>query len=292
MKKAMIMTLAAIGWLALAAGPAAAADSACITCHEKVTPGIVADWKKSAMAGEFDCTKCHGDQHKDASDAAKAAMPTPEICKACHKQQYDQYMAGKHSKGWIAMAAMPTNSLQPHAVHRGAQGVRRLPPRRHQARRGEEVQPLRDGLQLLPHPARLLEGRGAEAAGLHDLPHGLRPPAVGDVVDLEARRDRPLDRRPRSRAGLPDLPHARRRPRREDRVGLSRGAPARGRRGVDGLPRVDPQGASGARRRRQADRPPRGREGRGRGAADEGGLRRRAQQDGRRSARSATARRS
>jgi hypothetical protein len=122
MKKALIKTLAAIGWLVLAAGPAAAADSACITCHEKVTPGIVADWKKSAMADQFDCTKCHGDLHKDASDAAKTAMPTPETCKECHKKQYDQYMGGKHSKGWIAMAAMPTNSLQPHAYIEGLKG--------------------------------------------------------------------------------------------------------------------------------------------------------------------------
>ena len=78
MKKAMIMTLAAIGWLALAAGPAAAADSACITCHEKVSPGIVKDWKMSAMNDVLGCEGCHGDLHKDASDAAKAAMPTPE----------------------------------------------------------------------------------------------------------------------------------------------------------------------------------------------------------------------
>src|SRR5512140_1948651 len=85
MKKALTMAVAAIGWLVLAAGTAAAAESACITCHEKVTPGIVADWKKSAMADQFDCAKCHGDQHRGADDAAKAAMPTPETCKACHK---------------------------------------------------------------------------------------------------------------------------------------------------------------------------------------------------------------
>ena len=29
-----------------------------------------------------------------------------------HKKQYDQYMAGKHSKGWVAMAAMPTNAVR------------------------------------------------------------------------------------------------------------------------------------------------------------------------------------
>jgi len=122
MKKAMLMTLAALGLAALAAGQAAAADSACITCHEKVSPGIVADWRKSAMNDAMGCEQCHGDAHKDATDAAKAMLPTPETCKGCHKKQYDQYMAGKHSKGWIAMAAMPTNSIQPHPYISGLKG--------------------------------------------------------------------------------------------------------------------------------------------------------------------------
>ena len=74
------------------------------------------------MADAFGCEKCHGDAHKDATDAAKATMPTAETCKACHEKQYDQYMAGKHSKGWVAMAAMPTNSLQPHAYISGLKG--------------------------------------------------------------------------------------------------------------------------------------------------------------------------
>jgi len=122
MKKLKTMLLFALGAVALAAVPAAAADSACITCHEKVTPGIVKDWKMSAMADQFDCAKCHGDAHKDATDAAKATMPTPETCKGCHKQQYDQYMAGKHSKAWVSMAAMPTNSIQPHPYISGLKG--------------------------------------------------------------------------------------------------------------------------------------------------------------------------
>jgi cytochrome c553 len=122
MKKVMVMLMAALGIAALGALPVHAAESACIACHEKVTPGIVADWKKSAMADQFDCSKCHGDAHKDATDAAKASMPTPDTCKACHKQQYDQYMNGKHSKGWVAMAAMPTNSIQPHPYIEGLKG--------------------------------------------------------------------------------------------------------------------------------------------------------------------------
>jgi hypothetical protein len=122
MKKATLLTLAAIGWLGLSSGPAAAADSACITCHEKVTPGIVADWKKSAMSDGFGCEQCHGGAHQGNDDAAKAAMPTAETCKVCHGKQYDQYMAGKHSKGWVAMAAMPTNALQPHPYIGGLKG--------------------------------------------------------------------------------------------------------------------------------------------------------------------------
>lgn len=122
MKKAMFTTLAAIGWLALAAGPAAAEESACITCHEKVTPGIVRDWKKSAMSDAMGCEQCHGAAHTGDKDAAKATLPTAETCQKCHKKQFDQYMAGKHSKGWVAMAAMPTNSLQPHPYISGLKG--------------------------------------------------------------------------------------------------------------------------------------------------------------------------
>ncbi len=122
MKKTVVMLMGALGLAVLAAAPAQAAESACITCHEKVSPGIVADWKKSAMADAMGCEKCHGDAHKDATDAAKAALPTAETCQGCHKQQYDQYMAGKHSKGWVAMAAMPTNAIQPHPYISGLKG--------------------------------------------------------------------------------------------------------------------------------------------------------------------------
>ena len=85
MKRAVLMTLAGLGWLALAAGAAKAADSACITCHEKVSPGIVADWKKSAMSDAMGCEQCHGDAHQGGEDAPKAAMPTAETCQKCHK---------------------------------------------------------------------------------------------------------------------------------------------------------------------------------------------------------------
>lgn len=102
--------------------PARAADaaqpSACITCHEQVTPGIVAQFKlgKMAQAG-LDCSTCHGAEHMlGKEDAAKAELPRPETCQPCHQDQYDQYLAGKHSKAWVAMQAMPLLSHQPPMV--------------------------------------------------------------------------------------------------------------------------------------------------------------------------------
>ncbi len=122
MKKIVSMLVALVGFGMLTSMPAAAADSACIACHEKVTPGIVKDWKKSAMNDSLGCEGCHGDAHKGNDDSAKATMPTAETCKKCHEGQYGQYMAGKHSKSWVAMAAMPTNSLQPHPYISGLKG--------------------------------------------------------------------------------------------------------------------------------------------------------------------------
>ena len=92
--------------------------SACITCHEQVTPGIVAQYTlgKMAQAG-LDCSACHGSEHMlGRQDAAKAQLPTPETCQPCHQDQYDQYLAGKHSKAWIAMEAMPMLNHQPSMI--------------------------------------------------------------------------------------------------------------------------------------------------------------------------------
>ncbi|HHK60928.1 MAG TPA: cytochrome C, partial [Desulfobacterales bacterium] len=103
---------------------AGAAESACIQCHRKVTPGIVKDFLSGAMgqSGEVDCSSCHGSAHQSADDVAKAKLPTEKTCQQCHAEQHDQYMAGKHSKGWIAMSAMPTNAIQPHAYIQGLKG--------------------------------------------------------------------------------------------------------------------------------------------------------------------------
>ncbi len=92
------------------------AEDQCISCHEKVTPGIVKQWKESKMSKHFSCDTCHGSEHKTMEDYEKAKIPKPETCKTCHPTQYEQFMKGKHSLAWIAMSAMPMLAHQPTPI--------------------------------------------------------------------------------------------------------------------------------------------------------------------------------
>ena len=92
-------------------------NSACVDCHTKETPGIVAQWKEGKMGSSgMDCSVCHGSDHTSAADVAKAKLPTPDTCKQCHPQQVEQYRQGKHALAWAAMEAMPMLSHQPAAI--------------------------------------------------------------------------------------------------------------------------------------------------------------------------------
>lgn len=100
-----------------------AAETDCITCHTKVTPGIVGDWKLSAHSGaDVSCATCHGDQHTSAEDVAKVHIPTPDTCAECHEEQVNQFKQGKHAAAWAAMKAMPTAHWQPMAMMEGMKG--------------------------------------------------------------------------------------------------------------------------------------------------------------------------
>lgn len=101
-----------------------AAESACVSCHKKVTPGIVKDFLSGAMgkSGDVDCSDCHGSAHTNKDDSDKATLPTEKTCAKCHQEQHDQYAAGKHALAWVAMSSMPTNGLQPHPFIQGLKG--------------------------------------------------------------------------------------------------------------------------------------------------------------------------
>jgi hypothetical protein len=96
---------------------------ACVTCHQRVTPGIVADWQLSKHSkNKIDCAECHGAEHKSRQDVAKAKIPTPDTCATCHDKRVKEFKAGKHALAWAAMKAMPTAHWQPMSLMEGMKG--------------------------------------------------------------------------------------------------------------------------------------------------------------------------
>jgi len=111
---------AALALLVLIASPAfAAKKSACIECHEKVTPGIVTQFLSGKMGKTLDCSTCHGSDHKSSEDVAKAKLPSPDSCATCHPKRVKEFREGKHSLAWTVMKAMPMITHQPSAVGGG-----------------------------------------------------------------------------------------------------------------------------------------------------------------------------
>ena len=110
--------------LAAVLGPASVQAAAnCVDCHTKTSPGIVADWQASKHAqNDVDCATCHGEEHTTAQDSARAKIPTPETCGACHDPEVAQFKKGKHALAWTAMEAMPTIHWQPMAMIEGMKG--------------------------------------------------------------------------------------------------------------------------------------------------------------------------
>lgn len=102
---------------------AALAGQACVDCHAKASPQIVADWRLSRHAENgVDCSTCHGSDHATKEDFAKAKLPTPDTCAQCHDAQVVQFKKGKHAFAWAAAKAMPTFHYQPVAMREGLKG--------------------------------------------------------------------------------------------------------------------------------------------------------------------------
>ncbi len=95
----------------------------CVTCHEEVTPGAVADWKLSRhFAEEITCDDCHGDEHSSAADVQKLLTVTAETCAGCHPDRFDQFEAGKHALAWTVLKSMPTTHFKPMELIDGQKG--------------------------------------------------------------------------------------------------------------------------------------------------------------------------
>ncbi|MCG6980101.1 MAG: cytochrome C [Deltaproteobacteria bacterium] len=95
----------------------------CVSCHLKVTPGIVSDWLLSKHSKNLvTCSVCHGVDHMSADDVDLARPIKPSWCGKCHESRWNQFKAGKHALAWSAMKAMPTVHWQPMALVEGMKG--------------------------------------------------------------------------------------------------------------------------------------------------------------------------
>jgi hypothetical protein len=105
------------------AAPKPSTADSCVECHNRITPGIVADWQLSKHSqNDVGCATCHGGQHNSMTDVAAAKVVLPETCATCHDTQMDQFRKGKHARAWAAMKAMPTLHWQPMALVEGLKG--------------------------------------------------------------------------------------------------------------------------------------------------------------------------
>jgi hydroxylamine dehydrogenase len=99
------------------------ASAACVSCHRRITPAIVSDWKLSKHSkNSVGCDTCHGSDHTSKDDVAKVKLPTPDTCALCHPDQVDEFKKSKHAFSWAAMKAMPTFHYQPMALMEGQKG--------------------------------------------------------------------------------------------------------------------------------------------------------------------------
>lgn len=120
-KMKWMVSLVGFGLMVMAS-PTLAKD-ACISCHEKISPGQVQDWRVSRHADEgVSCDTCHGDEHGSKADYKEAKLPSEQVCKECHEEQFDQFSHGKHNMGWKVLNVIPATHLAPDELMEGGRG--------------------------------------------------------------------------------------------------------------------------------------------------------------------------
>ncbi|MFH2203966.1 MAG: multiheme c-type cytochrome [Elusimicrobiota bacterium] len=107
-------TVAEILFIICALGAAAqpAAAESCAGCHEKRSPALVQEFKKSRHAEMgFDCLTCHSAEEKDV-DAWKhggewvTPIVTPKDCAQCHQAQFEEFSTSHHAKAGEILASL------------------------------------------------------------------------------------------------------------------------------------------------------------------------------------------
>ena len=119
MKRMIVLVILSV----LAASTSVYAADQCVSCHEKIGPGQVADWRVSKhFDNDISCADCHGTDHTGATDSRKVSFPDERLCAECHEEQFEQFSKGKHNLGWTAMNAMPVTHVEPDELMEGGRG--------------------------------------------------------------------------------------------------------------------------------------------------------------------------
>jgi len=108
---------------------------ACLKCHMQkgITGSAIRDWQLSKhFEMGVGCANCHLPAQEAASSILNATSAcedkrvrravSPRNCAVCHAEQFQQFSTGKHAVAWVAMTAMPTTAMQPHALIEGMKG--------------------------------------------------------------------------------------------------------------------------------------------------------------------------
>ena len=108
---------------------------ACVKCHmqKDITGSAIRDWQLSKHSeAAVACANCHIPV-KEAAESIRNTSTvcedkrvrravSPRNCAGCHPEQFEQFSTGKHAVAWVAMTAMPTTAMQPHALIEGMKG--------------------------------------------------------------------------------------------------------------------------------------------------------------------------
>jgi hypothetical protein len=98
-----------------------------------ITGSAIRDWQ---LSRHFEvgvaCATCHLPVKEAAASILNASTVcedkrvrravSPRNCAVCHLEQFQQFSTGKHAVAWVAMTAMPTTAMQPHALIEGMKG--------------------------------------------------------------------------------------------------------------------------------------------------------------------------
>ena len=108
---------------------------ACVKCHvqKNITGSAIRDWQLSKhFEAGVACANCHIPVKEAAAGILNASTVcedkrvrravSPRNCAGCHPEQFEQFSTGKHAVAWLAMSAMPTTAMQPHALIEGMKG--------------------------------------------------------------------------------------------------------------------------------------------------------------------------